>query len=1488
MPKLTLYGDKVGTDTTIFGDPVELLYDPVAEEKKIKDTLDVSEELGLSIVDVDENYEQLIEKPKKLIPGTIIPPGIGEPTEIKAAPERTKWQKFKKFFVGERPPLPPNADRIEKLTRAFDIGITLPMRVFLKLGKGMTLNAPDLMWAAIKRITPDDMWTDEVRNMNLDEAMDWAGGYNPSGFQKSVGEIAEFVGRLRTVAPIAQKLGIIGKTPKHITVLDKAFETAKLFGTAAVVEQVTKGASEIIEPTEAEYGFEGPKAVLRDMVIGAVFSFLHSGVKGAWSKLTPSETTRALKLLGLKKGASPAEITKAANNLARQYHPDKVKGFRTEFEQVIKARDVLRQGEFKDIVFRGQKVILKPKLLLGEIAKVEPAIIKKPVEVVKAPPTEAIAAPKKAVAPITPEKAVVVEGMAVFHGTGIDYAKKLKAGEAIKFNKAGGFSVSKTSKAASEFGDEVVKFIISPNAKIATPENLPEAISEGTFNLKAQNKAIALAKAKGFDVIDIEAFVEKTGEKDIEKELQIINPDVLILAKPEAVEVAPEGKRPLSELVTDIKEAWNEFVETRPLIGREHKQRRELAEKRIKEARAKLSAELPPKGIEPWQMTKRQFEAQAISDRSVFANIEAMRGTLAEDIGLEHIPTVPEIEATTHRREIEKALKEGKPVSAEVLAEYPDLAKPEAVIEKPKKEAGFAEVEKVIKAAKAPARWFLSIFEPAKLTASKHGKEVVSTVMRGIHKPEAKVLEFEAKELENLDKTYKQMEDWLDSYPRDVQEQIMLSRGHGLEGVARGLQKRAFASLPKELKDSKVRRALDEIAEFNYEYLKEVEDNIGKMEDYFYGIYKNPKKITAFLDFWKTTKRFTKEKVFPTYADARAYGLEIRNPNPVVNLKSEYKAIAHLASMKWLKEELIRVGEGLYIMNAGDAPFDWDIIGDKRRVEPTFADVRVEPELARLINNLISTNKITQVPVLDFFRKVNNFLRTIKFIGSGFHLIQIGKQSVADSGYLGFYKITATRGLTTGFEKIDPIFKTPEYKWYIENGGGHKYAVESEARKAFEDVISKLTKSEQAIVKGVFVPLKLPVGFVNWMFNSYIPKVKYGKFLDTVAEKERKTGKQIMLENAVTTQEIIKEQQNFYGMMNERLFGRSGTVTTALRFIFMAPGYAEGNYRTMIKAGSQWGFGDEGYRAERSRVNIVNSWLITTTLATVGTLILTGKLPEKPKSIEELRDLLKIDTGKKDERGHKIMIDLATYDKDYWNVFFNTLRGRPDIAIEKSVKRIGGMKAPTLQFLTDLALMFQGKAIYDWKEDRIYHITDPFLEKVAKLTVHEVKRMVPISASVYQTSRRRDVDRTMAALEALVGVRPGRTEKDIKEFEIVRDIWDMRDKREKLSYTLNNYDDPWAAVERYNKTLDDLVDNKFITDELKTKAESLKIDPEKVISWKRFPAEKLTIEQLRISIREHTYRKQYKREGRIYPPGHPHKGWEDRVKELREELQRRQ
>jgi predicted RNA methylase len=742
--------------------------------------------------------------------------------------------------------------------------------------------------------------------------------------------------------------------------------------------------------------------------------------------------------------------------------------------------------------------------------------------------------------------------------------------------------------------------------------------------------------------------------------------------------------------------------------------------------------------------------------------------------------------------------------------------------------AGFVDVTPLAKVHEM----FMSIVEPSKAVEIAQGKDVYAEVIKATHKADVAMIEFNEKELETLDRTLGEWGKALGKYPKRILENLMLSRGKPVSAEAIAIRDNALQQLIKEAPELVgTRKMITRASDFNYDYLKEVVgDEIAYVEDYFYGIYKEPRKVEKFLNHWKTTKRFTKEKKLPSVADAKAFGLELRDPNPVNNLRSEYLAIARLEGMIGLKESLMKQGEGKYIDKTELAPIEWDKVHD-----PVFADVRVAPELARMINSLISTNKITRIPLLNAIRQVNNFLRTVKFIGSAFHLGVEAKQAVADSGYLGFYhKKTALRGITTGFKKSDPIFQTPEYRDYIAHGGGHRYSVDSEAQRAFSNMVDKINAAlgvpgaGKAIRGAAFVG-QLPETFVKWMFENYIPKVKYGKYLDTVREQEVKVGRSLTSAEKI---DIIKEGQNFYGMMNERLFGRSGTVTTLLRFKFMAPGFAEGNFRTMLKAILQWG-GDEGFKAHRSRSNIINSFIISATLATVGTLILTGKPPKKPETLADVRDVFKIDTGRVDQNGRRIMIDLLTYDKDYWGVFGNLATGQPGEAAETLIKRLGGMTSTTWEVLSDLNQLSMGKAIYDWKGDRVTEVTDSFIQKVLKLSIHELKKAEPISANVFQQGRKKGVGTALAAAMTLAGVRLAKSEQDKREIEILSQIFSLRDQQEALYWYLGSIKDPREQIKKYNQTVMRILDNPITPLEVKDEyGPKLIIDVDRLISNK--------------------------------------------------------
>ena len=710
--------------------------------------------------------------------------------------------------------------------------------------------------------------------------------------------------------------------------------------------------------------------------------------------------------------------------------------------------------------------------------------------------------------------------------------------------------------------------------------------------------------------------------------------------------------------------------------------------------------------------------------------------------------------------------------------------------------------------------------EPATLV----GKENLATITKGTYgKSEAKLIEFDQTQLTEIDKTTGELEEWYNKNftPQDL-ENLMLSRGKTASQEAFNIQQKAINSLPKELTSPSQIKAIQEIADNNYNYLQQVAGgDITKVADYFYGLFKNTKATDKFLEYWQTTDRFQKFKSIPTVADAQARGLELKSVNPVTNLEAEFRSIAQLEGMQWMKNELLNSSEGVYIDTIKNAPVNWEKIND-----PVFAGLRAEPNTAKLINNLIETNKVSQIPALNALRNVNNFTRTLKFVGSLFHVFVVLKQSIADTGYAQFIQNPKTilRGFDLkGFSKNDPLFNSPEYKRYVKLGGGHRYSFDFQAQQAFTNTVNKINQGKYlgAATKLATLPVKIPLDLVQWMFNKYIPKIKFMKTLDTVNSLEIKKGRTL---TDGEFQEVIKEGQNFYGMMNERIFGRSGTNTSLLRFVFMSPGFAEGNFRTILKAISQKGAG-------RSRYNMINSLLISGILATVGTLALTGKPPKEPEKIEDIRDLLKVDTGKVDSRGRKIMIDMLTYDKDYWNLF-NVLRGKPDVAVTNAITRVGGMKASSLGLLTDLAKIAQGEALYDWKGNKVIEITDPLLTKLQKFVVYESDRFEPIALSVFNQWRDKDIDVLSSAVLSFAGVRATKTEQERRNQAIISRLFSLKDQQEQLYYYLGTIKNPREAIQKYNDTVNSVLDNPLTPKSIKGEWSDLIINTDRLLSNK--------------------------------------------------------
>ena len=725
----------------------------------------------------------------------------------------------------------------------------------------------------------------------------------------------------------------------------------------------------------------------------------------------------------------------------------------------------------------------------------------------------------------------------------------------------------------------------------------------------------------------------------------------------------------------------------------------------------------------------------------------------------------------------------------------------------------------LVAAARSVGNGLLNVFEPAKPVQRKLGEDIYGRVIRGIHEHEASILDFNNQELKILDANFGELREFFSQFPAEINRDFMLSRGTALsEGggeVQVGARERQAGVFSKEQGTQPLEQAYKEITDYNFELARGIED-INYMEDYFFGTYKNTGKVTRFLNHWKTTKKWKEHKVIATPADAVAWGLELKDNNPVTNALQENIAIARVRGMQDLRTATEQSG---VVMRESEAPSDWVEIQD-----PVFKGSLADPALAKMVNSLISANKVSRSPAGNTIRKLNNFLRQVKFMGSAFHLQVEAKQAIADSGVTEILQGKPLGQIfKKGFTTDAPEFKTPEYRDFISRGGGHRYSIESQAQQSMKGTIKWMMSQE-----GPGHLLKIPGAaalpfskFIDWQFESYIPKLKYAKYLQEVAKKEKVLGRPVTDAEGA---EIIKEGQNFYGEMNERLFGRSGTVTSVMRFFFNAPGFAEGNFRTIGKGAVQ-------RKAARSRRNMYQSLLLTAMYATIGTLILTGESPDVPENTRDVRDLFKIKTGQKDDKDRDIYIDLLTYDKDYYEVAMKALLGRPGESFEHAMGRAGGMKTTSIDIAADLVKITQGQVIHDYKGDPVFDKTDPVSTKTSKYLAYAKTRAEPIPESVFRQARDKDVSLGSALGQAVTGTRPTFSAEQVEKNQKLSRFFDLVGKKERLNREMATLDNPAKEIKKYNALIEEYLGNLEDVDmgTIEVLGEDLFVDEDKFI-----------------------------------------------------------
>jgi len=342
-------------------------------------------------------------------------------------------------------------------------------------------------------------------------------------------------------------------------------------------------------------------------------------------------------------------------------------------------------------------------------------------------------------------------------------------------------------------------------------------------------------------------------------------------------------------------------------------------------------------------------------------------------------------------------------------------------------------------------RGFLRAVEPSKL-AEKIDPETYTAIVRMTHMPEAGALDWSFNKLAELgDITFGELRERLEKLSDKDIETLWLVRGNPFSAEGKRLKAEALERMTPRIND--YAQAMQKIYDTNWDVLQSLGIDAVYFDEYFYGSYNNDKKAQQFWKNYRTTTRFTKEKKLPSVADAMAYGLKLKDRNPVDNARRELMAIHHLAAMRWLKNELLEKAYNVSVIKKIDATEDqvktWEEID-----EPQLVGLLFHPDVARHINNMIAVNQ-TSRGGWKVFRDIVHGLNALKFLLPFFHLRTIFTQGITDSGIGGIFVPTRWK-VFRKFKKNDDIFRSPAYREYVELGGGQRFSVESASRRLLQ------------------------------------------------------------------------------------------------------------------------------------------------------------------------------------------------------------------------------------------------------------------------------------------------------------------------------------------------------------------------------------------------------------------------------------------------------
>ena len=770
--------------------------------------------------------------------------------------------------------------------------------------------------------------------------------------------------------------------------------------------------------------------------------------------------------------------------------------------------------------------------------------------------------------------------------------------------------------------------------------------------------------------------------------------------------------------------------------------------------------------------------------------------------------------------------------------------------------------------------------EPALATDLEFGKDLRAEIIAAMIRPgavsdmffrvhESEVKGSKARQVANVllnikeySESWQAIQNGVQKLPEDVQ--LLMHQGFGAmprnANAAKDWQIARDSLTPEQLHI--IDNVLPTIYAGIYQTLEREFPGTPKVEDYYYGLFKNPELVTKLKEGQgtkKSTQNFLQQKTIHSMADAMELGLVPRFSNPVRQARAELEAIIYAAGMQHLANGMVKSGLNGYIVTRKD--FDakrpdadrWKPIGKGQYQEPAFKDYLVREDAAHLLNSLISANFFSKSGVMKGVRGTVHTGQALKFFGTMFHWLNMNSSSIASANLLGFAnpakwaRLIRQQGGLTKWDKT-----SPRYKIFTESGGLHTGSREVQARRGIEALLTG--EGMDAYGKVAVLPARLATApyriLIKHLFDDVIPKMKLDAFNEKYDVEQKRLKRPL---SKAESQEIVKEVQNIFGEVNEKLYGRSQNATTLLRVAQLAPTFWEGTLRSealgvlypfKVVSGLLKGEGSKAFHTygKRSFMYLGQSMLGLGVLAYFARSFFEGEPPEMPETVEEVRDFFKLHTGLNDDQGREIMLDLATQEKDVWEdlylpvimTFSGQVERVPEYVASRFIKRLSAGESPVSQTLRDLAFMGRGEAVVDYRLEPIYVPADSLWTKSYKTLSRLASHWEPISWSTAERANRvKALHEWEKFAIAVSGVRLTVSEHEKKVNEANRLAYSLRDKQDKLYQELIRVDMPKEAIADYNLRVKDIYRDTRVggvaRSEFKLKEDDLLIDAEKLV-----------------------------------------------------------